>query len=89
MEEDMENSDEKICIILEMYKLTESERQSDTNINFAKHGKAEDFLSLIFWEFLDKVPLTSKYRLQHDIIKRMIFILFGTFYFDKNFGAFQ
>ena len=47
MEEDMENSDEKICIILEMYNLTEAECQSDTNIKLAKHGKAEDFLSLI------------------------------------------
>lgn len=70
MEEDMENSDEKICIILEMYKLTEAERQSDTNIKLAKHGKAEDFLSLISWEFVEKEPLTSKYRKQHVIIKK-------------------
>lgn len=69
MEEDMENFDVKLCIILEMNKLTESERQSDKNIKFAKHGKAEDFLFFfISREFVDKVPLTSKYRLQHGII---------------------
>ena len=35
------------------------------------------------WEFVDKVPKTSKYRLQHDVIKRMTLIVFGTFHFDK------
>lgn len=50
MKVDMENSDEKLCIIMEMNKLTESERQSDTNIKFAKHGKAEDLFS--FFDFM-------------------------------------
>ena len=32
---------------------------------------------------MDKVPKTSKYRFQHDVIKRTTLIVFGTFHFDK------
>ena len=33
--------------------------------------------------FVVRVPKTSKYRLQHDVIQRMTLIVFGTFHFDK------
>nr|XP_022318556.1 uncharacterized protein LOC111121524 isoform X2 [Crassostrea virginica] len=40
--------------------------------------------SLISWEFVVKVPESPyKYRLQHDIIKRITLIVYGTCYFDK------
>ena len=32
---------------------------------------------------MNKVPNSSKYRLQHDVIKRMTFIVFGAFHFGK------
>lgn len=43
----------------------------------------EDIISLIPMEFVNKVPGASVYRLQHDVIKRIALIVFGTFHFDK------
>ncbi|XP_065941832.1 uncharacterized protein [Magallana gigas] len=43
----------------------------------------EDIISLIPMEFVDKVQGASVYRLQHDVIKRMTLIVFGTYHFDK------
>lgn len=34
-------------------------------------------------EFPDKVQDTNKYRLQHDVVKRMTLIVYGTYHFDK------
>lgn len=42
----------------------------------------EDIISLIPMEFVNKVPGASVYRLQHDVIKRMALIVFGTYHFD-------
>lgn len=42
-----------------------------------------DIISLIPMEFVNKVPGASVYRLQHDVIKRMALIVFGTYHFDK------
>nr|XP_022319921.1 uncharacterized protein LOC111122419 isoform X1 [Crassostrea virginica]XP_022319928.1 uncharacterized protein LOC111122419 isoform X1 [Crassostrea virginica]XP_022319937.1 uncharacterized protein LOC111122419 isoform X1 [Crassostrea virginica] len=40
--------------------------------------------SLFPWEFVDRVPGTSnKYRIQHDVIKRMTLIVYGTCHFAK------
>ena len=35
------------------------------------------------WEYVNKEPNSNRYRLQHDVIKRMALIVFGTFHFDK------
>ncbi|XP_052693218.1 uncharacterized protein LOC128171482 isoform X2 [Crassostrea angulata] len=43
----------------------------------------EDIISLIPIEFVNNVPGSSVYRLQHDVIKRMTLIVFGTYHFDK------
>lgn len=43
----------------------------------------EDIISLIPMEFVNRVTGTSVYRLQHDVIKRMTLIVFGTYHFDK------
>lgn len=49
-----------------------------------KHKNRQDFLtSIIPMEFADKVRDTSIYRLQHDVVKRMVLIVFGTHHFDK------
>lgn len=45
----------------------------------------EDIISLIPMAFVNKVPGTSVYRLQHEVIKRMTLIVFGTYHFDKLF----
>lgn len=50
----------------------------------SKYKNRQDFLtSKIPMEFTDKVRGTSIYRLQHDVVKRMVLIVFGTHHFDK------
>nr|XP_022301281.1 uncharacterized protein LOC111109456 isoform X4 [Crassostrea virginica] len=83
MEIDVKNINEKLRSILEMYKHKQTDSKSDTNIEVVEHGKAEDFCSLLSWEFVDKIPNTTKYKLQHNVIKKMTLIVFGTYYFDK------
>lgn len=40
--------------------------------------------SLFPWEFVDRVPGTSnKYKIQHDVIKRMTLVVYGTCHFAK------
>ncbi|XP_052677344.1 uncharacterized protein LOC128158510 [Crassostrea angulata] len=45
----------------------------------------EDIISLIPMEFVNKLKVQEAcvYRLQHDVIKRMTLIVFGTYHFDK------
>lgn len=43
----------------------------------------EDIISLIPTEFVSKVQGASVYRLQHEVIKRMTLIVFGTYHFEK------
>ena len=62
---------------------TQAEPLVNTIIDIVRHGNVKDVHSLMAWEFVDKVPETSKYRLQHNVIKRMTLIVFGTFHFDK------
>lgn len=47
-----------------------------------KHNR-EHVSSLIPMEFIKKESRTSVYKLQHEVIKRMTLIVFGTHHFDK------
>ena len=62
---------------------TQAEPLVGTIIDILRHGNDEDIQSLMSWEFVNKVPNSNKYRLQHDVIKRMTLIVFGTFHFNK------
>ena len=86
MEIDVANSNKMLLNELETCKNNQHKQAKPlvgTIIEINRHGKDEDIDSLMSWEFVDKVPNTSKYRLQHDVIKRMTLIVFGTFHFDK------
>lgn len=49
-----------------------------------KNDKNKEYLkTLLSKEFVVRKADTSRYRLQHDVIKRMTLIVFGTFHFDK------
>ena len=86
MEIDLGNPNEMLFNELETCKsnnFKQAEPLLGTITEIVLHGKGEDIYSLMAREFVDKVPKTSKYRLQHDVIKRMTLIVFGTFHFDK------
>nr|XP_022299517.1 uncharacterized protein LOC111108173 [Crassostrea virginica] len=83
MEIDVENPDEKLSRILKISKLAQNELQSGKNIKKAGHEKSEDIISLLSEEFVDKIPNSTKYRLQHDVIKKMTLIVFGTYHFEQ------
>ena len=86
MEVDVKNPNDRLFNELETCRSNnpiQAESVIGTVIEIVRHGKVEDIHSLMSWEFVDKVPKRSKYRLQHDVIKRMTLIVFGTFYFDK------
>ena len=86
MEMDVENLNEMIFNELETCKTnnrTQAEPLVGTIIDILRHGNDEDIQSLMSWEFVNKVPNSNKYRLQHDVIKRMTLIVFGTFHFNK------
>nr|XP_022301278.1 uncharacterized protein LOC111109456 isoform X1 [Crassostrea virginica] len=88
MEMDVENPDEMLFHELETCKIhnqTQAEPSVDTKIEIVQHGEMDsgNINSLISCEFVDKVPKSSKYRLQHYVIKRMTLIVFGTFHFGK------
>ncbi|XP_078339362.1 uncharacterized protein LOC111107586 isoform X1 [Crassostrea virginica] len=86
MEVDVENPNEMLLNELDTCKSNNPEQAESsvgTVTEMVRLGKVEDIHSLMSWEFVDKVPKTSKYRLQHDVIKRMTLIVFGTFHFDK------
>ena len=86
MEIDVKNPNEMLFNELETcksYDHTQAEPSVDTLFKIVRHGKVIDIHSLMAWEFEDNVPETSKYRLQHGVIKRMTLIVFGTFHFDK------
>ena len=88
MEVDVENPDEKLFHELETcksYDHTQAELSVDTKVEIVQHDEidSEKIKSLISWEFVNKVPNSSKYRLQHDVIKRMTLIVFGAFHFGK------
>ena len=86
MEVDVTNPNDRLFNELETCR-NNNPRQAEslvgTIIEIVRHGRVEDIHSLMSWEFVDKVPNTRKYRLQHDVIKRMTLIVFGTFHFDK------
>ena len=88
MEIDVDNLNEMLFNELETCKSsnhTEAEPLVDTIIEIVRHGNAEDIQSLMPREFMNKVPYpkSNKYRLQHEVIKRMTLIVFGSFHFDK------
>nr|XP_022296993.1 uncharacterized protein LOC111106563 [Crassostrea virginica] len=86
MEVDVKNPNDRLFNELETCRSNnpkQAESVVGTVIEIVRHGKVEDIHSLMSWEFVDKVPKRSKYRLQHDVIKRMTLIVFGTFHFDK------
>ena len=86
MEIDVKNPNEMLFNELETCKSNTpkvAESLVGTMIGIVRRGRVEDIHSLMSWEFVDKEPKTSKYRLQHDVIKRMTLIVFGTFHFDK------
>ena len=86
MEIDVKNPNEMLLNELETCK-SNKPKQADPLVGpvteIVRLSKVEDIQSLMSWEFVDKVPNASKYRLQHDVIKRMTLIVFGTFHFDK------
>ena len=86
MEIDVKNPNEMLFNELETCK-SHKPKQADPLVGpkteIVRLSKVEDIQSLMSWGFVDKVPNTSKYRLQHDVIKRMTLIVFGTFHFDK------
>ena len=74
MEMDVENLNEMLLNELETCKNhnnTQAEPLVGTIIDILRNGNVEYFQSLISWEFVNKVPNSNKYRLQHDVIKRM------------------
>ena len=86
MEIDVKNPNKMLFKSLEICKYdksTHAELTVDTNIKISEHEKSEDILTLIPREFVDEVPKTSKYKLQHEVIKVMTLHVFGTFHFDK------
>ena len=86
MEIDVKNPNEMLLNELETCKSNNpkhAEPVVGTVTEIFRHGRVDDIQSLMSWEFVDKVPRTSRYRLQHDVIKRMTLIVFGTFHFDK------
>ena len=86
MEIDVENLNDMLFNGLETCKSsnhTQAEPLVDTIIEIIRHGNDDDIHSLMSLEFVDKVPNTSEYRLQHEVIKRMTLIVFGTYHFDK------
>ena len=86
MEVDVENPNEMLLNELETCKSNNPEQADPlvgTVTEIVRLGKVEDIHSLMSWEFVDNVPKTTKYRLQHDVIKRLTLVVFGTFYFDK------
>ena len=86
MEIDTENIDEMLLNGMETCKSskhTQAEPLVNTIIDIFRHGNVKDVHSLMAWEFVDKMHETSKYRLQHNVIKRMTLIVFGNFHFDK------
>ena len=91
MELDEENPDKILFNELETCK-SNNPKQADplvgTLTEIVRHGTVEEILSLTSLEFVDKVPKTSKYRCQHDVIKRTTLIIFGTFHFEKLIWGF-
>ena len=86
MEMDVENLNEMIFNELETCKTnnrTQAEPLVGTIVDILRHGNDEDIQSLMSWEFVNKVPNSNKYRLQHDVIKRMTLIVFGNSHFNK------
>lgn len=86
MEIDVNNPNKMLFKSLEVCKsdkLTHAELPVDTKIKISEHEKSMDILTLIPREFVDEVPKTSKYRLQHEVIKVITLHVFGTFHFDK------
>ena len=86
MEVDVNNPNDRLFKELETCKSNnpqQAEPLIGTITEIIRHGEVEGIQSLMSWEFVDKVPKTSKYRLQHDVIKRMTLIVFGTFHFDQ------
>ena len=86
MEMDVENLDEMLFNELETCKNhnnTQAEPLVGTIIDILRHGNVDDIQSLMSWEFVNKVPNSNKYRLQHEVIKRMTLVVFGTFHFSK------
>lgn len=84
----------KVCTTkTEQKELLETSKVGQTNVykpeesslsTPSKYKKRLDFLtSIIPMEFADKVRNTSMYRLQHDVVKRMALIVFGTHHFDE------
>ena len=83
---DTQNPDEMLLNELETCKSsnhTQAETLVNTIIDIVRRGNVKDVHSLMAWEFVNEVPETSKYKLQHNVIKRMTLIVFGTFHFDK------
>nr|XP_022299514.1 uncharacterized protein LOC111108172 isoform X1 [Crassostrea virginica] len=86
MEIDVENPDEMLFQELETCRSnnqTETEPFVNTLFKIVQRGKVDDIQSLMPLEFVDKIPGTTKYRLQHKVIKRMTLIVFGTSHFYK------
>lgn len=49
-----------------------------------RHDVRREYItSLILKEFVVREARTSVYRLQHDVVKKMALIVFGTYHFDK------
>ena len=71
MEIDLENPNEMLFNELETCKSNDL-----TQAELVQHGRVEDIHSLLSWGFVDKIPKTNKYKLQHDVIKRMTLIVF-------------
>lgn len=61
-----------------------TEQGASSGNRVKKHFKSKEFItSLIPEEFVNKEDQTSVYILQHDVIKRMTLVVFGTYHFDK------
>lgn len=48
-----------------------------------KYKNKEYVKSLLSKEFIIQEAETSSYKLQHEVIQRMVLIVFGTYHFDK------
>ncbi|XP_052693348.1 uncharacterized protein LOC128171590 [Crassostrea angulata] len=62
--------------------INETANDSNSGTNNEDRNR-EYFTSLLLKEFVVREADTSKYRLQHEVLKRMVLIVFGTYHFDK------
>lgn len=84
-----ENESDRITTQMESTKTTKKEDCYTENDACSgtkpknKYKNKEYVKSLLSKEFIIQEAETSSYKLQHEVIQRMVLIVFGTYHFDK------